>query len=176
MSTASTTAASMTPKAPGAMTTSAAGSKAGWESICPSGRTAAGRTSFCPLTAGRSPATRSTRPSRPKASPTRISRCILFCWTSWQTAGRWPLLLHDKRNALERVLLHFSHFAKETVRLDDQHYQLRLRYDKDDETELLIRVISFGPVLQVTDPPEFAALVKERLSRQSACFSPGGEG
>ena len=86
------------------------------------------------------------------------------------------LLLHDKRNALERVLLHFSHFAKETVRLDDQHYQLRLRYDKEDETELLIRVLSFGPVLQVTDPPEFAALVKERLSRQSACFSPGGEG
>ena len=50
------------------------------------------------------------------------------------------------------------------------------RYDKDDETELLIRVLSFGPVLQVTDPPEFASLVKERLSRQSACFSPGGEG
>lgn len=86
------------------------------------------------------------------------------------------LLLRDERNALERVLLHFSHFAKETMRLDDQHYQLRLRYDKEDETELLIRVLSFGPVLQVTDPPEFAALVKERLSRQSACFSPGGEG
>lgn len=79
------------------------------------------------------------------------------------------LLLHDERNALERVLLHFSHFAKETVRLDDQHYQIKLRYDREDETELLIRVLSFGPVLEVTSPPEFVALVKERLSRQSGC-------
>lgn len=86
------------------------------------------------------------------------------------------LLLHDERNALERVLLHFSHFAKETVRLDDQHYQLKLRYDKEDETELLIRVLSFGPVLQVTDPPEFAALVRERLKGQQACFSQNGNG
>lgn len=78
------------------------------------------------------------------------------------------LLLHDERNGLERVLLHFSHFEKETRKLDEGLYQIRLRYDKEDETELLIRVLSFGPVLEVKGPAEFIALVKERVDWQAA--------
>ena len=78
------------------------------------------------------------------------------------------LLLHDERNALERVLLHFSHFEKETVRLEDRLYQITLRYDREDETELLIRVLSFGPMLEVTGPPEFLELIRSRLDRQAA--------
>ena len=78
------------------------------------------------------------------------------------------LLLRDERNALERVLLHFSHFEKETRKLEERLYQIRLRYDQDDETELLIRVLSFGPVLEVQSPGEFAALVKTRITRQYA--------
>lgn len=76
------------------------------------------------------------------------------------------MLLHDERNGLERVLLHFSHFEKETFRLEEQLYQIKLWYDKDDETELLIRVLSFGPVLEVAAPDAFIALIKERLDRQ----------
>lgn len=78
------------------------------------------------------------------------------------------MLLHDERNALERVLLHFSHFEKETLRLEDQLYQIKLWYDKDDETELLIRVLSFGPVLEVVAPDTFINLIKERFTRQAA--------
>lgn len=81
------------------------------------------------------------------------------------------LLLHDERNGLERVLLHFSHFEKETRKLGDRLYQIRLRYDRDDETELLIRVLSFGPVLEVKAPGSFIALVRERLNRQLTHFS-----
>jgi len=77
------------------------------------------------------------------------------------------LHLHDERNGLERVLLHFSHFDKETVRLDDSLYEMKLRYDKEDETELLIRVLSFGPVLEVIAPDAFVGLIKERLAKQS---------
>lgn len=78
------------------------------------------------------------------------------------------LLLHDERNGLERVLLHFSHFEKETRKLDGRLYQIKLRYDQEDETELLIRVLSFGPVLEVKAPAEFIALVKERVDWQAA--------
>lgn len=78
------------------------------------------------------------------------------------------LLLHDERNALERVLLHFSHFEKETRKLDERLYQIRLRYDQEDETELLIRVLSFGPVLEVKAPAEFIALIRERVNWQAA--------
>lgn len=76
------------------------------------------------------------------------------------------LILHDERNALERVLLHFSHFEKETLKLDDWLYQIKLRYDKDDETELLIRVLSFGPVLEVKAPDEFIRLMRSRIQKQ----------
>lgn len=76
------------------------------------------------------------------------------------------LLLQDERNGLERVLLHFSHFEKETLKLDDRLYQIKLRYDKDDETELLIRVLSFGPVLEVKAPNEFIQLMRNRIRKQ----------
>ena len=75
-------------------------------------------------------------------------------------------LLWDERNALERVLLHFSHFEKETVRLGDREYQVTLRYEIADETELLIRVLSFGPMLRVTAPQRFIRLIRERLEQQ----------
>jgi predicted DNA-binding transcriptional regulator YafY len=77
--------------------------------------------------------------------------------------------LKDERNALERAMLHFSHLQKETVRLDDNRYQLTLRYDKGDETEMLIRVLSFGPLLRVTSPESFITLIRERLRRQQDC-------
>jgi predicted DNA-binding transcriptional regulator YafY len=106
----------------------------------------------------------------------RIQRCELLD-TADRAAFQEPrprqksltFLLHDERNALDRVLLHFSHFEKETVRLDDRDYQVTLRYEKDDETELLIRVLSFGPMIQVTAPDNFIQLVRERLQRQASC-------
>lgn len=60
--------------------------------------------------------------------------------------------LIDQRNALERAMLHFSHLEKETQRLDDMHYQIVIYYDAADETELLIRVFSFGPLIRVNRP------------------------
>lgn len=78
------------------------------------------------------------------------------------------MLLHNERNALERVLLHFSHFEKETLKIDENTYEIKLLYDKDDETELLIRVLSFGPVLKVKSPIEFVDLIKERINKQKS--------
>ena len=76
------------------------------------------------------------------------------------------LELIDQRNALERVMLHFSHLEKETVRLDEDRYRLSLRYEREDETEILIRVLSFGPVLRVIEPESFKEKIKERLEKQ----------
>lgn len=82
------------------------------------------------------------------------------------------LMLHDERNGLERVLLHFSHFEKETRRKSEGEYEIRIRYDRDDETELLIRVLSFGPVLEVKAPDRFVQLVRERVQKQLDYTSP----
>ncbi len=76
------------------------------------------------------------------------------------------LELTDERNALERVLLHFSHLQKQTERLDDSHYRLTLYYDPQDEIEMVIRVLSFGPVVKVTEPARFIDLVRRRIKGQ----------
>ncbi|HNX61243.1 MAG TPA: WYL domain-containing protein [Candidatus Limiplasma sp.] len=79
------------------------------------------------------------------------------------------LELYDDRNALERVLLHFAHYEKEAQRLDEKRYRIRVRYLQDDETEVVIRVLSFGPFVKVTEPESFVELIKERLKMQKSC-------
>lgn len=77
--------------------------------------------------------------------------------------------LYDGRNALERVLLHFAHFEKEAQRLDERHYRITINYQRNDETELVIRVLSFGPFIKVTEPESFVELIKKRLEMQKSC-------
>ncbi len=76
------------------------------------------------------------------------------------------MLLTDERNALERALLHFSDLEKETEQLDDKHYRITIWYKHGDETELLIRILSFGPVLQVEGPDTMLRQLQERIEKQ----------
>lgn len=77
--------------------------------------------------------------------------------------------LVDERNALERVLMHFAHLEKQVEKIDERKYQVTLYYDKEDETEILIRVLSFGPMLRVVKPVAFINLIKCRLLDQKSC-------
>lgn len=77
--------------------------------------------------------------------------------------------LVDERKALERVLLHFAHFKKQAEKIDEKHYRITVYYDKDDETEMVIRVLSFGPMIKVTAPVHFIELIKKRLMDQISC-------
>ena len=79
------------------------------------------------------------------------------------------LEVRDRRNALERVMMHFAHFRKEAEKLAADRYRLRIVYDADDETEMVIRVLSFGPTVKVTAPERFAALIRDRILRQKDC-------
>ena len=79
--------------------------------------------------------------------------------------------LHDSRNALERAMLHFSDLEKETERIDERRYRITLHYLQGDETELLIRILSFGPVLKVIEPESMVSQIRERLARQMALMA-----
>lgn len=79
------------------------------------------------------------------------------------------LRIRDGRNALERCLLHFAHFEKRAERIDKTHYLVHIKYDKDDETEMVIRILSFGPLVEVVEPDSFRKLIIERLQRQKSC-------
>ena len=99
---------------------------------------------------------------------------VLLTQEAWPTAMTPPLAekrflvleLEDERNALERALLHFSDLEKETLRLDENHYRVTLRYYERDETEILIRILSFGPLLKVTEPASFVERIRDRLRKQ----------
>ncbi|MDR0916904.1 MAG: WYL domain-containing protein [Oscillospiraceae bacterium] len=76
--------------------------------------------------------------------------------------------LLDERNALDRVMLHFSDCRKETRKLDERRYEVQLWYEAQDETEILIRILSFGQMIRVTAPDNFIGLIKQRLAMQRA--------
>lgn len=67
---------------------------------------------------------------------------------------------------MRRAMIAFSDLEKETLRLDETHYQIRLWYKREDETELLIRIMSFGPMLRVTEPQVLVDQIRARLKKQ----------
>lgn len=77
--------------------------------------------------------------------------------------------LADERNALERVLLHFAHFGKQAEKTGEKQYKVTVTYDREDETEMVIRILSFGPMVRVTAPQPFVELIRERLRKQMEC-------
>ena len=79
------------------------------------------------------------------------------------------LLITNERNALERAMLHFAHFEKQAERQTGDKYILRLKYYENDETEIVIRVLSFGPCVKVLEPQSFVNLIKDRLISQIGC-------
>lgn len=76
------------------------------------------------------------------------------------------IIITNERNALERVMLAFSHLQKESRQIDDLHYRLKLYYNKYDETEILIRLLSFGPRVMVISPESLLNEIKNRINSQ----------
>jgi len=77
--------------------------------------------------------------------------------------------LCDERNALERFMLHFAHFEKQAEKLDKNNYLIKIKYGRDDETEMVIRILSFGPMIEVIGSETFRNLIIDRLKRQKNC-------
>lgn len=108
----------------------------------------------------------------------RLKSCSLYNGEYWKEDMKTHTVkmrkvtfeLYDERNALERSLLHFAHFEKEVERLDEKKYLVTISYDRDDETEMVIRLLSFGPMVRVTGPDRFTELIRERLRNQKELF------
>lgn len=74
--------------------------------------------------------------------------------------------IYNERNALERCMLHFANYEKQTSQIKPRVYHCKIFYNKEEETELLIRVLSFGPVIRVLSPASFLNQMKERIAKQ----------
>ena len=106
----------------------------------------------------------------------RLTKCYLYDGPYEIRATRRVLhrtsitmMVRDDRNALERTMLHFAHFEKQVEKIDDKHYRVVIQYDSDDEPEMVIRVLSFGPLVEVVEPAEFRELIKNKLKKQQNC-------
>lgn len=102
--------------------------------------------------------------------PPNLNRCLKRSYSLEPVC----LLIKNERNALERAMLQFANYEKNTTRLDENTYQCLIYYNKYVETELLIEVLSFGPMIQVLGHEEFLELVKERLKIQYGLFHKTG--
>ncbi len=76
------------------------------------------------------------------------------------------VLIKNERNALERAMLQFANYKKNTTYLHDDLYQCDIYYNRANETELLIEILSYGPLMKVVGNEDFLKLMKERLKRQ----------
>jgi len=75
--------------------------------------------------------------------------------------------ISNERNAVERCMLHFASYEKRTEYDEETNkYISYIYYDKQEENELLIRILSFGPVIRVLGPVVFLEFVKGRVRRQ----------
>ena len=76
------------------------------------------------------------------------------------------LELTDERNALERVSMHFANLKKRTVKIDENKYKMELEFNRDDELEMVIRLLQFGPVIKVLEPSYVVAEIVKRIGMQ----------
>lgn len=71
------------------------------------------------------------------------------------------------RNGVERFMLEFASYEKHTVHdTETGEYIVKLWYDQQDETELLIQLLSFGPVIEILGPEKLRSQARERVRRQ----------
>lgn len=105
----------------------------------------------------------------------RITKCKLYdgddlnVFSAQSPSYEWiTLKVRDERNTLERCLLHFAHFEKRAERVDD-YYLLHVKFNKEDESEIVIRVLSFGPTVEVLESESFKNLIIAKLKSQKGC-------
>lgn len=73
-----------------------------------------------------------------------------------------------ERNAVERFLVEFSSYEKQSSFDDDTSIcTVNIWYPKMDETEVLIRILSFGPVVKVIGPSRFVDQIRHRICAQN---------
>lgn len=72
-----------------------------------------------------------------------------------------------ERNAVERFMLEFASFEKHSVRDPETgEHTVELWYDVHDEIELLIKLLSFGPVIEIMGPERLRSQARDRVRRQ----------
>lgn len=73
----------------------------------------------------------------------------------------------EERNAVNRFMMEFAELER-VSEYDEETKEclVRMKYNFKDETEILIRLLSFGPVVEVLEPLNLRKKMKERIDKQ----------
>ena len=81
------------------------------------------------------------------------------------------LILSDRRGLLERYMRLFCYLEKQTVPMESQddvmRYRVTLYYEKTDEPEILIRLLSMGPDIRILSPDSLREETLHRVRKQA---------
>ena len=61
------------------------------------------------------------------------------------------IFFNETRNIPDRILTEFSCFKKKCVKWGTERYRMTLYYDKEDKREILVRLLSYGSLINVFD-------------------------
>lgn len=83
------------------------------------------------------------------------------------------LKVSNERNAINRFMMEFAELER-VSEYDDESKEctVTMKYDAMDETEILIRILSFGPVVEVLQPDDLREQIAHRIELQrQLCLS-----
>lgn len=63
-------------------------------------------------------------------------------------------------------MIYFANYEKNTAKINEDTYECLIYYHQNMETELLIEILSFGPMLTVIGNERFLGSLRARLARQ----------
>ncbi|WP_149024259.1 WYL domain-containing protein [Listeria cornellensis] len=73
----------------------------------------------------------------------------------------------NHRNAVDRAMIHFADYKKKAFRTERANvFEMEIYCPRGDLTELVIQILSFGPMMQVLEPASVVGELKARLARQ----------
>lgn len=106
-----------------------------------------------------------------KCRPTEYSAPPVLIPAETQTA---ELILTDRRGVLDRFMRLFCWLKKVTIPLEEEdgvmRYRVTLYYEKNDAPELVIRLLSMGPDIQILSPAALREETLRRVRSQAALF------
>lgn len=66
-----------------------------------------------------------------------------------------------------RAIRMFSYFKKTCKKTEKENtYELTVDYDKSDESEIIIKILMFGPNMKVLGPMDVSCEVNQRIKKQ----------
>lgn len=77
------------------------------------------------------------------------------------------IFFNETKNVPDRILTEFSCFKKKCCKWGNERYRMTLYYDKEDKREILVRLLSYGSLINVfNDTGDVRHELIERLERQ----------